>query len=148
MTIEKITVNGIPYLRIVRTYRTKDKNGKSTTRKEVIKSLGAFSKYDDGRPGYLERLKQSFAEKKPIIPELLPYIEYAPNPQYTVTFTVDDRFCCSSPKNFAPCILDPVFSALGLDELFASIKHRKQASLGFRYAIQGRRKPCQKRQFC
>ena len=52
MTIEKYRTNGIEYLRLVRTYRMKDTNGKSVNRKEVIKSLGALSKYDDGQPDY------------------------------------------------------------------------------------------------
>ena len=68
MTIEKYESNGIERLRLVRTYRIKNANGKSVNRKEVIKSLGALSKYDDGQPEYLQRLKQSFAEKKPLIP--------------------------------------------------------------------------------
>ena len=66
MMIEKYRTNGIEYLRLVRTYRMKDTNGKSVNRKEVIKSLGALSKYDDGQPDYLLRLRQSFAEKNPI----------------------------------------------------------------------------------
>ena len=75
MTIEKYESNGIVRLRLVRTYRIKDTNGKSVNRKEVIKSLGALSNYDDGEPDYLDRLRKSFAAKQPIIPELLPYVD-------------------------------------------------------------------------
>ena len=133
MTIEKYESNGIERLRLVRTYRIKNANGKSVNRKEVIKSLGALSKYDDGQPEYLQRLKQSFAEKKPLIPELLPYVDYAPRQKINVTFTEGNRYCCSSPKIFAPCVLDPTFAALGLDELFASIKHSSR----IQYDLQG-----------
>ena len=133
MTIEKYESNGIDRLRLVRTYRTKNANGKSVNRKEVIKTLGALSKYDDGQPDYLQRLKKSFAEKEPLIPELLPYVEYAPRQKITVTFTEGNRYCSSSPKIFASCVLDPIFSALGLDELFASIKH----STKIQYDLQG-----------
>ena len=133
MTIEKYQTNGIEYLRLVRTYRMKDANGKSVNRKEVIKSLGALSKYDDGQPDYLLRLRQSYAEKKPIIPELLPYVDQAPKQKITISFTSGDRFCSGNPKSFAPCILDPAFVALGLDELFASIKHSSK----IQYDLQG-----------
>lgn len=133
MTIEKYESNGIERLRLVRTYRIKNANGKSVNRKEVIKSLGALSKYDDGQPEYLQRLKQSFAEKKPLISELLPYVDYAPRQKINVTFTEGNRYCCSSPKIFAPCVLDPTFAALGLDELFASIKHSSR----IQYDLQG-----------
>ncbi len=133
MTIEKYESNGIECLRVVRTYRVKNTNGKSVNRKEVIKSLGALSKYDDGQPEYLQRLKQSFAEKKPLIPELLPYVDQAPKQKIAVSFTFGDRYCSCTPKLFAPCILDPVFAALGLDELFASIKHSSR----IKYDLQG-----------
>ena len=133
MTIEKYQVKGTEYLRLVRTYRVKGDNGNSVNRKQVIKSLGALSKYDDGKPDYLNRLRQSFAAKEPLIPELLPYVDYAPKQKITITFTSGDKYCCSAPKNFAPCVLDPVFVALGLDELFASIKHSSR----IQYDLQG-----------
>ena len=133
MTLEKYSSNGIVYLRLVRTYRIKDEKGKSVNRKEVIKSLGPLSRYDDGEPDYFTRLRTSFAEKKPLIPELFPYVDQAPMQKITISFTAGDRFCCSSPKLFAPCILDPVFAALGLDELLASIKHSGK----IQYDLQG-----------
>ena len=133
MTIEKYESNGIERLRLVRTYRIKNADGKSVNRKEVIKTLGALSRFDDGKPDYLDRLRKSFAAKSPIIPELLPYVDYAPKQKITVTFTPGDRYCCSAPKLFAPCILDPTFVALGLDELFASIKHSSR----IQYDLQG-----------
>ena len=133
MTLEKYSSNGIVYLRLVRTYRIKDEKGKSVNRKEVIKSFGPLSRYDDGEPDYFTRLRTSFAEKKPLIPELLPYVDQAPMQKITISFTEGDRFCCSSPKLFAPCILDPAFAALGLDELFASIKHSSK----IQYDLQG-----------
>ena len=133
MTIEKYESNGIERLRLVRTYRIKNADGKSVNRKEVIKALGALSKFDDGKPDYLDRLRKSFAAKNPIIPELVPYVDYAPKQKITVSFTPGDRYCCSAPKFFAPCILDPTFVALGLDELFASIKHSSR----IQYDLQG-----------
>lgn len=133
MTIEKYESNGIERIRLVRTYRIKDANGKSVNRKEVIKSLGALSSFDDGEPNYLLRLRQSFAAKNPLIPELLPYVDQAPKEKFVITFTAGSPYCASDPKLFAPCILDPAFSALGLDKLFADIKHSSK----IRYDLQG-----------
>ena len=60
-------------------------------------------------------------------------MDEAPVKAVTVTFTEGDRFCNCSPKCFAPCILDPIFSGLGLDALFASAKHASKLE----YDLQG-----------
>ena len=122
MHLEKYESNGIAYLRLVRTIIVKDENGKRSNRKKIIKTFGALSKYDDGKPEYMKRLRKSFQEGQPFIPELLPYINEAPKEKYTVEFTVGDSLCFAEPKRFAPCLLDFIFSFLGLDSLFTSIK--------------------------
>ncbi len=58
-----------------------------------------------------------------MIPELLPYVGEKPVKKYSIEFSKGSKYCFASPKRFAPCLLDPTFSALGLDQLFASIKH-------------------------
>ena len=133
MHIEKFKMNGKYYLRLVQSKRIDDANGNRVSRKQLIYSIGAYDKFDDGQPDYLERLRQSFRDGTPLIPALLPYVG-APAPQkYTVTFEEGDEACFGSPKLFAPCILDPAFSALGLDEFFASIKHSSK----IQYDLQG-----------
>ena len=133
MHIEKYKSSGKYYLRLVQNKYIIDDNGNSIGRKQLIYSIGAYDKFDDGQPDYLERLRQSFRDGTPLIPALLPYVG-APAPQkYTVTFEEGDEACFGSPKLFAPCILDPVFSALGLDEFFASIKHSSK----IQYDLQG-----------
>lgn len=133
MHIEKYMTNGKYYLRLVNGKRVVDSQGRNVTRKQLVLSLGAYDKYDDGQPNYLERLRQSFRDGNPLIPELLPYIGEKPLQKYTVTFTEGDANCIGTPKCFAPCVLDPVFSALGLDEFFASVKHASK----IRYDLQG-----------
>ena len=133
MHIERYKSNGKYYLRLVNNRRITDARGQNVNRKQLILSLGAYDKYDDGEPEYLERLRQSFRDGNPFIPELLPYVgEKAPQ-KYTVTFLEGEENCFGKPKCFAPCVLDPVFSALGLDECFASIKH----STKIQYDLQG-----------
>lgn len=122
MHIEKYTVYHRPYLRLVASKRRKTRNGKEISGKQLILSLGAFAKYDDGKPDYLERLRQSFRDGKPLIKELEPYVGQAPKKRFTITFEEGDAKCLGKPKRMAAAILDPVFNALGLDEFFASVK--------------------------
>ncbi len=132
MYIDRYKTNGRYYLRLVREKRIIDAKGNSVSRKESVLSLGNYDQFDDGEPDYLERLRQSFREGNPLIPALLPYVKQAPKQKYTIAFAAGDE-CFGSPKRLAPCILDPVFAALGLDELFASIKHSSRIE----YDLQG-----------
>ena len=65
--------NGKDYLRLMESYRTKNAEGKVAIRKRIIYNIGPFSKFDDGRPDYLERLRESFRLGSPLIPELEKY---------------------------------------------------------------------------
>ena len=120
--IEKLKSGNNEYIRLVSLKRMKSSNGKLMIGKKTILSLGALAKYEDGKPDYLKRLRESFSDGKPLIKELEPYISQAPVRRWTVTFDRGDSKCVGEPKRLAPCILDPVFRALGLDELFASVK--------------------------
>ena len=133
MFIELIKNNGKPYLRLVHAVRKPNRNGDMVSSKKILLNIGPLDRFDDGQPDYLERLRQSFRDGDPLIPELRPYVSAKAPEKYTVTFEEGDPACFGAPKRFAPCILDPVFSALGLDELFASIKHSSK----IQYDLQG-----------
>ena len=122
MHIEQYKSNSRAYLRLVSGKRMKDSLGRPIIGKRIVLSLGALAKHDDGRPDYLKRLRESFAEGRPLIKELEPYVDQAPVRKWTVTYERGDAKCIGEPKRMAPCVLDPVFRALGLDELFASVK--------------------------
>lgn len=135
MYIEATKNNGIDYLRLVKNQRVTNANGVRTSTKKVVLNIGPLSRYDDGKPDYIHRLKTSFKNGTPLIDALIPYVE-ATLPvaePITVTFTPGDESCFGKPLRFAPCILDKVFTSLGLDELFASIKHRSR----IQYDLQG-----------
>jgi transposase len=132
MHIEKYKTNGKYYLRLVENKRI-IKDGQSVNRKKLILSLGRIDQYDDGQPNYLERLRQSFRDGRPLIPALQEYVEYAPKSVVQISFEQGSTFCVAAPRRFAPCILDSVFAALGLDQLFASIKHTSR----IKYDLQG-----------
>ena len=133
MHIEKFTVCQRPYLRLVESKRRLSRNGRPISGKRLVLSLGPLSAHDDGKPDYLSRLRQSFREGKPLIDALKPYIGDAPKEEWLVRFRAGDPKCKGEPKRLASCILDPVFSALGLDRFFASVKHASK----IRYDLQG-----------
>ena len=133
MHIEKYKHNSKYYLRLVASKRMTTRNGKSISGKQLILSLGALEKYDDGKPDYMKRLRESFSAGKPLIEELGQFVGQAPEAKYVVTFRDGDEKCDAKPKRMAPCVLDPVFKALGLDELFASIKFASR----IKYDLQG-----------
>lgn len=134
MYVELTKNNGIDYLRLVKSQRVTNSKGVRTSTKKVVMNIGPLSRFDDGQPDYVKRLKQSFKEGHPLIEALLPYVEKNMTPEaITVSFIPGDDSCFGHPQLFAPCILDKVFSSLGLDELFASIKHGSR----IQYDLQG-----------
>src|SRR5574344_578394 len=120
--IEKFTVSGHVCLRLVLSRRRTGEDGGKPSTKVQLLAVGPLAKHDDGKPDYLGRLRESFRRGEPLIPELKPFVNSAPREKLSVTFTSGDESCFGEPKRLAACILDPIFAALGLDELFASIK--------------------------
>lgn len=133
MFIECFTNNGKPYLRLVKSIRVTKPDGRKVSKKQPVYNIGPLDRYDDGKPDYVDRLKKSYKDGRPLIPALLPYTSDAPAKKYVLEFVPGSKYCTASPKNFAPCLLDNVFAALGLDQLFASIKHTSK----FQYDLQG-----------
>ena len=72
MFIECYKNNGIPYLRLVRSVRRPSKSDpqKITSYKHTELSIGPLSRFDDGKPDYVKRLKESFKEGRPLIEPL------------------------------------------------------------------------------
>lgn len=132
MHIEKYKTNGKYYLRLVENKRIK-KDGQSVNRKKLVLSLGGYDQYDDGQPDYMWRLRESFREGNPLIPALQEYVEYAPKAVVRISFETGSTYCVAQPKRFAPCLLDAIFAGLGMDQLFASIKHNSKIE----YDLQG-----------
>lgn len=133
MFVEVTKNNRIPYIRLVKGVRRPNAKGDITVTKKTILNIGPLSRYDDGKPDYIQRLKDSYKNGNPLIPELLPYVEEPQVKKYSIEFEAGGKYCFANPKRFAPCILDPVFAALGLDKLFASIKHASKIE----YDLQG-----------
>ena len=122
MTIENFKNHGIPYLRLIASQGLKKVGGRTVQRRKLVKNLGPLSRFDDGQPDFLLRLRRSFREGRPIVKELEPYVGKPQDERVSVVFRQGDAKCLGEPKRLAPVVLDPVFRALGLDEFFASVK--------------------------
>ena len=133
MHIEAANNNGTKYLKLARCHRGTNSKGRRTIIKQTVLNIGPLSRYDDGKPGYLDRLRRSFRDGAPLIPALAPYVGGAAAKTHVIRYRDGDPACEGETKRLAACILDPVFSALGLDQLLASVKHASK----IRYDLQG-----------
>ena len=123
MFIECIKNNGIPYLRLVQGVRVTNKDGYRTSQKKVILSIGPLSRFDDGLPNYVERLKKSFKAGQPLIPSLLPYCEKeAPAEVYRFSIKEGSPDCFGHPRLFSHLLLERILEELGLNFFFSSYK--------------------------
>ena len=124
MFIECIKNNGIPYLRLVEGVRVTNKNGYRTSQKKLIFSIGPLSRYDDGQPDYVERLKKSFKAGNPLIPSLIPYCENNVAKE-TYRFTIDEGSmdCFGHPKLYSHMLLEKIIEELGLNFFFSTYKN-------------------------
>ena len=133
MHIEAANNNGTKYLKLARCHRGTNSKGKRTIIKQVVLNIGPLSKFDDGKPGYLDRLRRSFRDGTPLIPALAPYVGGAAAKTHVIRYRDGDPACEGETKRLAACVLDPVFSALGLGQFLASVKHASK----IRYDLQG-----------
>lgn len=134
MFLDIYTRYGRRYIRISEGYRVVV-DGKSVTRKRVIKSLGAVSTHDDGLPDFEQRLRDSFKAGNPLIPELLPYVKKdAPKEVYHLTIHSGTDECVGEPKLFASCIFDKILDELGIRSFVGTFKNHDKINydvLGF-----------------
>ncbi len=123
MYVESFKNNGIPYLRLVRNDRVTNKNGIKTATKTVVLNIGPLSRFDDGLPDYVDRLKQSFKAGNPLIPSLLPYCSGEITPE-TYRFSIKEGSpdCFGHPKLFSHVLMERILEELGLNTFFSSYK--------------------------
>jgi transposase len=128
MHIECYKNNGIPYLRLCKNYRGTNLRGDKVAKKKTILNIGPVSRFDDGEPDFIKRLRQSFREGMPIIDELMPYVnsdEIQSMPEIiTLKFEQGRAECIGHPKLFSHVLLGHVFKALGLTQFFTAHKSR------------------------
>ena len=123
MFIEVVQNNGNKYLRLVQSIRVVNKDGYKVSQKKVISNIGPLSRFDDGQPDYVDRLKKSFKAGNPLIPALLPYCsEERPVQSYKFTINEGSPDCFGHPRLFSNILLERIIEELGLRNLFSSYK--------------------------
>lgn len=127
MFIDCVTNSGKPYLRVAESYSVKE-NGMRKNRKRTIRNLGPLAKFDDGKPNFLQRLRQSFKDGKPIIEGLEDLIE-GKSASRRIVFEInkdDDCECYCNPKNIGYFLLDGLYDALGIYDVLSLYKSRSK----------------------
>jgi transposase len=129
MYIECFNNNGNRYLRLTKVTSYQE-DGVRKTRRQVIRNIGPLSRYDDGKPDYLQRLRKSFKVGHPIIESLadLSVNTLALN-KVTIDFDLDrpsDYYC--HPKNIGYFILDSMYDGLGIYDVYNLAKFRNKVS--------------------
>lgn len=142
MYIEKVKNNGTEYLRLVESiYSPRAKGG----RKKTILNIGPLSKFDDGNPDYVQRLKESFKRGDPIIDSLREFCN-APSKNddgiYNITVKRGDPILIGHPKLYSQVLIERILEELGLVKFFQQYKSFNKLSYDlvgfFRLLIYGR----------
>lgn len=120
MHIESYTSGNNTYLRLAENVTLVDANGATYKKKNIVLNLGNMNKYDDGNPDYLERLRESFAQGEPLIPQLAQYLDEKPQPAKPQNYLM--------PKNLGALVLDAFFDALEASSVITRHKSRKKVS--------------------
>lgn len=123
MFVEVFNNNGTTYLRLVEGVRITTPEGKKSIRKKVFLNIGPLSKFDDGLPNYIERLKESFKNGKPLIDSLIPFVENKNiKEEYNIKLSEGDPECIGHPKLYSHSLIERILEELGLTSLFSSYK--------------------------
>jgi transposase len=113
--IECVKNNGKPYLRLAESRYVKDIGRQ---KKFVIKNLGPLSKFDDGKPDFLKRLREKFKNGE-IDFDGITYYSNLPTKR---TFEIDNEMNYIELKNIGFLFLQSVYNSLGIYDLLRKIK--------------------------
>lgn len=143
MFVEVFNNNGIKYLRLVEGIRIINDKGKPSVRKKVLLNIGPLSRFDDGKPDYVKRLKESFKNGKPLIDSLLPFVDKnSLKEEYNIFLSEGNPDCIGHPKLYSHSLLERILEELGLTSLISSYKAHTKIKfdlLGFfRLLVYGR----------
>ena len=130
MYIDCVKNSGKPYLRVAESYSIQV-DGVRKNRKRTIRNIGPLSRFDDGKPDFLARLKKSFLDGEPIIDGLDDLLEGKPGSRKVVIeFDRDDEAASMShPKNIGYFLLDGLYDGLGIYDVLS--KHKSQSKIEY-----------------
>jgi transposase len=121
--IINVSNNGKSYLKLAESYGVSE-NGKVKTKKRIIKNIGPLSKFDDGKPDYLDRLRKSFVAGTPLISELDQYCQQDKDTD-RILLEFDKKnldHCFSNPRNIGYLFLEKLYQQLGIYDVLALYK--------------------------
>lgn len=113
--IECVKNNGKPYLRLAESRYVKDINKQ---KKFVIKNLGPLSKFDDGKPEFLKRLREKFKNGEIDFDG----ITYYSNLPVKKTFEIDGDNNYIELKNIGYLFLQSIYNSLGINQFLNQVK--------------------------
>lgn len=130
MFIECFKNNGTDYLRVVEAYAFTD-GGVSKRRRRVVRNIGPLSRFDDGKPDYLVRLRESFKDGRPLIPSLSDLTEGMESARMiSIKFDLDkSEDCFFEAKNIGYFVLDALYDSLGIYDVLNAHKSRRGLGL-------------------
>ena len=113
--IECVKNNGKPYLRLAESRYVKDIGRQ---KKFVLKNLGPLSKFDDGKPDFLKRLREKFKNGE-IDFDGITYYSNLPTKK---VFEIDNEMNYIELKNIGFLFLQSIYNSLGIYDLLREIK--------------------------
>ena len=122
--IECVKNNGVPYLRLAESRY--DKN-KKRQKKIVIKNLGPLSKFDDGKPDFLKRLREKFKNGEIDFDGITYQNKVLPRYSYEFDFDMNNPLSNSIVfKNIGYKFLESVYEDLGISQAIRLLKSRSK----------------------
>jgi transposase len=134
MYIDQVVNSGKPYLRVAESYSVRE-DGVRKNKKRTIRNIGPLARFDDGKPDFLKRLKQSFKEGRPIIDgldDLVAKENESAKARDKIRIELDrnnDATAFSDPKNIGYFFLDAMYDALGIYDVLN--KYKSQSKLEY-----------------
>jgi len=125
MFLEIASNNGTKYIRVCESVRILDKNtNKSVPKKKTVKNIGPLTKFDDGKPDYIARLKASYTAGNPILEELKPYVNaVVPQEVYNIRLCEGTDDCIAHPRLIANLLFEKLLEDLDVAQLIRSYKN-------------------------
>ncbi len=125
MFLEIASNNGTKYIRICESVRVVDPTtNKSLPKKKTIKNIGPVSRFDDGKPDFIARLKASYQAGNPIIDELKPFVnEKLPQEVYNIRLCEGTDDCVAHPRLISNLLLEKILEELDVSQLIRTYKN-------------------------
>ena len=130
MFLEIANNNGTKYIRICESVRvTNPETNKASSKKKTVKNIGPVSRFDDGKPNFIERLKASYAAGNPIIEELKPYLNIKVSQEvYNIRLCEGTDECVAHPRLISNLLFEGILEKLNVSQLLRSYKNHYDVS--------------------